>query len=125
MGDKKLPGISSEDIGKSAYQIFKAGTKYQGKTISIAGDHKTGQEMADTFTKILGVKVKYNEVTPETYRGFGFPGADDIGNMFQFKRDFNEDYVGARDLSFSKSLNPELLDFESWLKQNKDKIPVG
>jgi uncharacterized protein YbjT (DUF2867 family) len=125
MGDKKLPGISSEDIGKSAYAIFKAGNKYQGKTISIAGDHKSGQEMADAFSRVLGVKVGYNDVPPEVYRGFGFPGADDMGNMFQFKRDYNKEYMGARDLSFAKSLNPELLDFETWLKQNKEKIQLN
>ena len=42
------------------------------------------------------------------FRGFGFPGADDMGNMFQFKRDFEDEYVGARDLEVARSLNPEL-----------------
>jgi uncharacterized protein YbjT (DUF2867 family) len=125
MGDKKLPGIAAADIGKCAYAIFKAGSKYQGKTISIAGDHKSGKEMADGFSKLLGVEVVYNDVPPEVYRSFGFPGADDMGNMFQFKRDFNKDYMGARDISFVRTLNPELLDFNSWLAQNKDKIKLN
>lgn len=125
MGDKKLPGIASDDIGKCAYEIFKAGTKFQGKTLSIAGDHKSGNEMADTFSRALGVEVVYNDVPPEVYRNFGFPGADDMGNMFQFKRDFNKDFVGARDLSFARSLNPGQLDFETWLEQNKSKIHLS
>ncbi|MCX6164791.1 MAG: NmrA/HSCARG family protein, partial [Ignavibacteriae bacterium] len=39
MGDKKLPGIAAEDIGKCAYGIFKKGNEYIGKTVGIAGEH--------------------------------------------------------------------------------------
>jgi hypothetical protein len=53
----------------------------------------------------------------------GFPGADDLGNMFQFKHDFQEQFVGARDLEFSRKLNPELQSFSQWMKENGDKIP--
>jgi hypothetical protein len=64
-------------------------------------------------------------VPPEVYRGFGFPGADDMGNMLQFKRDFEKDYCGARSIEFSRSLNPELQTFEQWLAANIASIPVG
>jgi len=125
MGDKKLPGIAAEDIGKCALGIFKRGKEFIGKKVGIAGEHPTGAQMAAGFAKALGQEVRYNEVTPEVYRGFGFPGADDMGNMFQFKRDFNDDYCRARDLKFSRSLNPELLTFEQWLAKNKSLIPPG
>ena len=69
--------------------------------------------------------MRYNDVPPDVYRGFGFPGADDIGNMFQFKRDFNDDYCGARDLGVSRSLNPELQSLDAWLAANKDRVPVA
>lgn len=73
MGDKKMPGIASEDIGKCAYGIFKNGAKYIGKTVGIAGEHLTVAEMAAELGKALGQEVRYNAVTPEEYRGFGFP----------------------------------------------------
>jgi len=76
------------------------------------------------MAKALGREVRYNNVPPEVYRSFGFPGADDLGNMFQFKRDFNADFCGARDLGFSRSLNPELQTFDQFLARFKDKIPV-
>lgn len=119
MGDKKLPGIAAQDIGKSAYGIFKKGSEYIGKRVAIAGGHLTGQEMADGFSKVLGREVNYNAVSPELYRSFGFPGADDLGNMFQFKRDFEQEYTAPRNLERTRELNPELLTFESWLEQNK------
>jgi uncharacterized protein YbjT (DUF2867 family) len=124
MGDKKLPGIACEDIGRCAYGIFKGGREYIGKTIGIAGGHLAGAEMAASLTKALGQEVHYNEVTPEVYRSFGFPGAQDLGNMFQFKRDFEQYYCGARDLKVSRALNPRLQTFDAWLDQNKSRIPL-
>ncbi len=124
LGDKKLPGIAAEDIGKCAYGIFKKGGEYIGKAVGIAGGHLTGAQMAAAFSSALGREVRYNDVPPEVYRGFGFPGAEDIGNMFQFKRDFEEAYCGARSIAGSRSLNPELLSFEQWLERNKAAIPV-
>jgi uncharacterized protein YbjT (DUF2867 family) len=124
MDDKKLPSIAVEDIGKSAFAIFKRGREFINKTVGIAGEHITGAEMARALTEALGQEVRYNNVPPEVYRSFGFPGADDLGNMFQFKRDFNEYFCGARNLGFSRSLNPELQTFEEWLAVHKDQIPV-
>jgi len=125
MGDKKLPGIAAEDIGKCAYGIFKRGTEMIGKRIGIAGEHLTGAEMAAKMTKALGKEIAYNDIPPNVYRSFDFPGADDMGNMFQFKRDFNEDYVGARDIEFARKLNPELMNFDAWLKKYASQIPMG
>lgn len=125
MGDKKLSGIASEDIGKCAYSIFRKGNEFIGKRVGIAGEHLTGKMIAETFTKVLGEEVVYNAVPFDVYRSFGFPGADDVGNMFQFYHDFDEYFIGARDIEFSKSLNPQLKSFDSWLKENKEKIPIG
>jgi uncharacterized protein YbjT (DUF2867 family) len=124
MGDKKLPGISSEDIGKCAYGIFKKCREYIGKTIGIAGEHLTGAQMATALTKVLGQGVRYNDVPPDVYRSFGFPGAEDMGNMFQFKRDFEQAYCGVRSVENSRLLNPALLSFEGWLKMNSKRIPL-
>jgi uncharacterized protein YbjT (DUF2867 family) len=125
MGDKKLPGIAVEDIGKCAYGIFKAGDHYIGKTVGIAGGHLTGKEMAFALSAVVGEQVAYNDVPPEVYRSFGFPGADDMGNMFQFKRDFEEYYTKSRDIELSQQLNPSLLNFEQWLDKNKERIVVN
>ncbi len=124
MSDKKLPGIASEDIGKCALTIFKSGDEFIGKTVSISGGHLTGNEMAKSFSNQLGIEVAYNDVPPAVYRSFGFPGADDMGNMFQFKADFEDEYCKARDINTTKKLNPELLDFDSWLEKNKALIKI-
>jgi uncharacterized protein YbjT (DUF2867 family) len=124
MGEHKLPGIAAEDIGRCAYGIFKRSAEFVGKTVGIAGGHPTGAQMAAALGRALGREVVYNAVTPADFRGFGFPGAEDLGNMFQFKADFESYYCGARDLGFSRSLNPQLMTFEQWLAANKERIPL-
>jgi uncharacterized protein YbjT (DUF2867 family) len=124
MGDKKLAGIAAEDIGKCAFGIFRKGREFFGKTVGIAGEHLTGAQMAAALTRALGQEVRYNNVPPEVYRSFGFPGAEDLGNMFQFFRDFEQVFCGARNPEVSRSLNPALQTFDRWLAQNKSRIPI-
>lgn len=124
MGDKKLAGIAAEDIGKCAYGIFKKGSEYIGKSVGIAGEHLTGAQMAASLSAALGQPVQYNAVTPEMYRGFGFPGAEDLGNMFQFYQEFEADFCNRRSIEQSRALNPALLTFDAWLAQNKTRIPL-
>jgi hypothetical protein len=80
--------------------------------------------MAMAFSKAFNQVVVYNAVPPEVYRGFGFPGADDLGNMFQFKHDFNEAFCSVRNVEFSRLLNPKLQSFEQWLVANKSLIAI-
>lgn len=124
MDDKKLPGMAAEDIGKCAYGLLKKGNEFIGKTIGIVGEKLSGSEMASKLSKALGKNVIYNNVSPDTYRSFNFPGADDLGNMFHFKRDFSEDYNNLRDEDFSLELNPQLQNFDKWLSLNASRIPL-
>ena len=124
MGNEKLPGMASEDIGKCAYGIFKKGSEYIGRTVGIAGEHLAGAQMASALTRALGKAVSYNAVSPEVYRGFGFPGAEDLGNMFQVNRDFAQAFCDARNPDVARALNPSLQTFDVWLAQNKERIPL-
>ena len=124
MGDKKLSGIAAEDIGKCAYGIFKKGESMIGKTIGISGEHISCKDMATALTKALDQEVRYNKVTPEMYRSFGFPGAEDLGNMFQYYQEFDTAFSDARDIKVAKELNPSLQSFEMWLNQNAKKMPL-
>lgn len=124
MGDRKLPGIAADDIGRCALGIFKAGDEYVGETVGIAGEQLTGAEMAQQLTEALGIDIRYDDVPPDLYRGLGFDGAEDLGNMFQFKRDFNEDFCKARDVRRARALNPSLQTFSDWLEAHKSEIPL-
>ena len=124
MDQAKLPAMAAEDIGKCALGIFKRGSELIGKTVGIAGEHLNGAEMAAALSRALGRPVRHNAVSPAVYRSFGFPGADDLGNMFQFYRDFEKEVRGARDPQVARSLNPALQTFAAWLDRNASRIPL-
>ena len=124
MGDKKMPGIAAEDIGKCALGIFKAGDRYIGGSVGISGENLTGGQMAASLSRALSRDVVYNAVPSAVYRGFGFPGADDLGNMFQFYADFEGPFCASRDPALARSLNPDLQTFDAWLAANGARIPL-
>lgn len=124
IADKKMAGIASEDIGKCAYGIFKRGVSVVGHRIGLAGEQLTGDEMAAKFSRALGQPVEFKPVTPEAFRGFGFPGADDLGNMFQFYTEFADVVNASRNVEESRALNPDLQSFDAWLDQNAKLIPL-
>jgi uncharacterized protein YbjT (DUF2867 family) len=124
MDDKKLPGIAASDIGKCAYAIFKRGPELIGKTIGVSGEHLTGAQMAASLSRACGETVRYQAIPPEVYRGLGFPGAEDLGNMFQFKRDFEAAFCAARDPKVARGLDPSVQTFDTWLDRNRARMPI-
>jgi uncharacterized protein YbjT (DUF2867 family) len=123
MGNAKLAGIAGEDIGKTALGVFKAGDQYIGKTVGIAGEFLTIDQMGQSLSKNLGLgAVKYNAVEPDVYRSWGFPGADEMGNMFQADRDFEKQMMANRNLEVARKLNPALQTFDQFVNKNRDKI---
>ena len=123
MGSAKMAGIAAEDIGKVAYGIFKGGSQYIGKTVGIFGEALTIEAMGNSLSKVLGVgPITYNAVDADVYRGFGFPGADEMGNMFQVYRDFEKQVLGARSADTARALNPALQTFEQFVAKQQAAI---
>jgi uncharacterized protein YbjT (DUF2867 family) len=125
LGDEKMAQIAAEDIGKCALGIFKRGDELVGERIGLAGDQLTGAEMAEAFTRAFGEQVPYRPLTFDQYRGLGFPGADEMGNMYQFYVEFADEMNTVRDVARSRSLNPDLQSLEAWLTANAERIPLG
>jgi uncharacterized protein YbjT (DUF2867 family) len=125
MADKRLSGIAAEDIGKCAYGVIRQGAPWIGKTVGIAGEHLTGAAMAAELAKALGREVRYEAVPFDVYRKLGFPGAEDLGNMFQFYAEYEKEFAGRRDVTVARSLNPDLMTFRDWLAKNASRIPVA
>jgi uncharacterized protein YbjT (DUF2867 family) len=124
MGAKRLAGVAADDIGAVAYGIFKAGRQYIGRTVGITGENLTIAEMSAKLSKALGIRVEYTPVDADAYRGFGFPGADELGNMFQADRDFEKEMLAVRSVETSRSLHPGLKNFDQWLEKYKGRIQL-
>jgi uncharacterized protein YbjT (DUF2867 family) len=125
LGGQKLPGIAAEDIGGCALGIFKRGGSAVGRKFGISGEILTGEEMAAGLSKALGEPVSFYDVPFDTYRGLGFPGADDMGNMFQFQQILGEAFLKSRSVEETRALNPSIQSFSAWLAKNGSKIPLS
>ena len=125
MADRKLPGIGAEDIGPCAFGVFARGQEMVGRTVGIAGEHLSGAQMAAELSTALGQPVRYQSVPFEAYRKLGFPGADDLGNMFQFKHDFEREFCAARPVDQARALYPGLQTFRQWLARHAKQIPLS
>jgi uncharacterized protein YbjT (DUF2867 family) len=123
MAEKKLAGIAARDIGRCALGVFER-PELIGKTCGIMGEALTCAEMAAQMSRALDKDVVYDDIPSEVYRTLGFPGADDLANMFHYYRDFAAEFSAARDLAFSRSLNPELQTFAAFFAENKARIPL-
>ena len=125
LGGVKLPGIAAEDIGRCAYGLFRRGTGTVGQRFGAAGEVLSGPEMAAKMGRALGRNVSFSDVPFDVYRGLGFPGAQDLGNMFQFQAILGDEFLRSRDPERSRSLNPDLLTFDAWLGANVARMPIA
>jgi uncharacterized protein YbjT (DUF2867 family) len=125
LGGVELPGIAAEDIGRCAYGLFRRGADTVGQRFGVAGEILSGAKMAAKMTRALGRKVHFQDVPFDVYRSLGFPGAEDLGNMFQFQAILGDEFLRSRDPAVSRSLNPDLLNFEAWLTANVSRIPIA
>jgi len=124
IGKARMPGIAAEDIGSCAYAIFRTRTRFVGETVGIAGEHLGGAEMAEKFSDALGIDCRFSPMSPQAYRDLGFPGADDLGNMFQMFDEFEQAYRASRSVEAARALAPSLMDFDQWLATYKSRIPL-
>ncbi|MCB1009093.1 MAG: NmrA/HSCARG family protein [Acidobacteria bacterium] len=125
LGGAKLPGIGAGDIGPCAYGVFQRGSDAIRQRFGIAGEILDGEQMAAAFSKAWGEPVGFFDVPFDVYRGLGFPGADDLGNMFQYQAILGDAFYASRDPQRTRALYPGVLDFDAWLARNVAAIPKG
>ncbi|HEX4225058.1 MAG TPA: NmrA/HSCARG family protein [Pseudonocardiaceae bacterium] len=122
MGEKTLAMVAAEDIGRTAYGIFKAGARYVGRTVGLAGAHVSGPRLAELLSDVLGEPVVYQPVTPDQIRASGGPATVEIANMYQFYADAGDSFLTARDPEVARTINPALRSLPDWLREHKGDI---
>jgi len=116
-GDVPLAGVAVEDLGGVVAGIFADPEAFRDKTVGVVGDDLPCAEYAATMSRVLGKKVVYSHMPREQYAALGFPGADDLANMFEY----NRLHIPNRQADIHESLRlyPGMQRFEPWVKENK------
>ena len=124
MSDSKLVMVAVADIGKMACAILQD-PNLIGKKVGVSSESMTVKEIADCFTKVTGKEVVYNKIPWNIFASFGFPGADDLANMFRFYDENAEGCLSSLEVSEDmKKKMGGVYSFEEWLTENKASLTL-
>jgi uncharacterized protein YbjT (DUF2867 family) len=115
-GDTPLAAMSAADVGLIVAPIFEQPETYLGQVLKLAGDELPAAEYAAAMSRATGAEIHYNYVPRETFAALGFPGAEDLADMFEFYRLHIPSR--QRDIETCRALAPELQSFETWMQKN-------
>ncbi|QNP75352.1 NmrA/HSCARG family protein [Streptomyces roseirectus] len=121
---KLLSGVDVNDIGRTALALLERPEHFIGETVGLAGDHLTGAQYAQLIGEAIGEPVRFRSVPYDVFRSLGVPAGDEIGNMFQYYGDFDQEFTGARDLAAIRAIHPELKSFATWIAENAAALPA-
>jgi uncharacterized protein YbjT (DUF2867 family) len=119
-GETPLAAVSVEDVGGVVSTIFDRPDEFRDQTVGIVGDELPSSKYAEIMSRVLGKRIVYRHIPREVFAKLGFPGAEDLANMFEYNRLL----IPSRqaDLEQSLALYPEMQRFEPWVQANKDKF---
>jgi len=105
--------IAAEDIGKAAVKIFLNSNEYLGKTIPLAAEQLSTQEVADTFSNMLNIKIEYQKLPALITRLFLGRGLYKMFKWMNEKSSFTQEDIDSTRKEF-----PNLLSLRNWIGIN-------
>lgn len=116
-GDTPLAGVCVEDLGGVVAAVLERFDEFSGKIVGVVGDDQPCSHYAEVMTRVLGRKAVYQNIPRDVYAKFPFPGAEELGAMFEF----NRLYLLSRksDVELCRKLYPSMQNFETFLKANR------
>lgn len=117
-GDARVPYVAVSDIACLAQIALENGEDFYGREIPLVGDLVSGEELAETLSRLRNEPFKYRAVprwlikliSREFYKmrlAFEEAGRDDAA-LAEFKKNIGE----------CRALHPGMLNMESFLKKN-------
>ena len=119
-GDTPLAALAVEDTGKIVAPLFEEPETYIGRTLKLVGDEMTADEYAAIMGRHTGADIRYAHVPRETFAALGFPGAEDLADMFEFYRLYMP--RRAKEIAECRAIAPDLQTFETWMSRNVEKL---
>ncbi|XP_023611082.1 nmrA-like family domain-containing protein 1 [Myotis lucifugus] len=115
MGDIPMDGMSVTDLGPVVLSLLKMPEQYIGQNLGLSTCRHTAEEYAALLSKHTGKTVHDAKTTPEDYEKLGFPGAQDLANMFRFYA-----LKPDRNIELTLRLNPKARTLDQWLEQHRE-----
>jgi uncharacterized protein YbjT (DUF2867 family) len=110
---KTLQFIGAVDIGEISTDVFLNKNKYLGKTITIGSEEMDMQQVAVTFSEVLGKEISYQNLPMLIVR---LVMGKNLYKMFKWIN--GNDAVFIKDIDLFKKENPNLTSLKQWIKTN-------
>lgn len=105
--------IASEDIGKATVQIFKNPDQYRGKTIPLAAELLTTQQVADLFASVTNKTMEYQKLPSIITR---LAMGKDLYTMFKWLNE--KSAFSKKELELTLKEFDHLLSLKTWIERN-------
>jgi uncharacterized protein YbjT (DUF2867 family) len=103
--------ISAEDIGRISTVIFMDPGKYMHKTLSIAAEEMGQTQVADSFSKVWGRQIEFQQLPGFITR---LAMGRDLYKMFKWVNSNDARFI--KDLDACKREFPGMISLEEWIK---------
>ncbi|KAH7308304.1 hypothetical protein BKA65DRAFT_469731 [Rhexocercosporidium sp. MPI-PUGE-AT-0058] len=129
LGNGHLPLMTLRDVGAFALAIFSSPAQYSGRTLNVASHFATGADIAETFTRVMGLKGVYEDISFEEWiAGIEYAGGPvastdpegiTVGENFEMWWPGFRDSVllPTRDLEALRVIHPGLQSLEEWMRE--------
>lgn len=111
--DKIQQFISSDDIGRISTIIIADPLKYSGRTITLASEQMSGNQLARVFSTVLNREIKFQQLPMFITRLVMGKG---LTKMFRWIN--NSDSLFMKDIESLKKEFPGMLSIEKWIENN-------
>jgi len=101
--------ISVDDIGLIAAEVFENPDEWNGRDQNIAGDELTNPELADMFSRLMGIPIKFEQTTWKEWANDRPPGF--VKQLGWHKRRSNF----LVDLATLRKQFPNMITYEDYL----------
>ena len=116
IGNRPIPLVSVADIGRMAAHAIQASLYGE---VGVASEHLTGQQITSRLSGATKANYQFVPISPDDYRNLGFPGCQELGNMFEFKSVHNGDFCYRRRLTdVIGYFTPDV--FSDWCYQQRE-----
>jgi nucleoside-diphosphate-sugar epimerase len=108
--DVNFQQIAVDDVGTFAAHAFEHRDQWLGRALDIGGDESSIAAVAETFARVIGRAVTYQQVPWEEYRK---AAGDEYHDMFRWFEDVGYD----ADIQKLRGEAPPLTRFEEYLRE--------
>jgi uncharacterized protein YbjT (DUF2867 family) len=105
------------EMGPAVVTALKNPAKYNLKRIDYYGEMAPPEDYVKTYEKVTGKKSRLNSITFDEYAKLGFPGAEEISQMFAYFDEFNYYGPDADPKSGQEATPNGLSNYETYLRR--------